>query len=244
MGVGDELMATAQAKVLHEKNGIPVLIIDRHECPRWHEIWHGNPRLVSTAASRHQRLMNAGGVRPYIALKTRTHWTWRRWDIQPGEIYLTDEEREFARPYSGRIFIEPHTKIPTSNKAWIWERWQEVAARFPGSFIQTGQPGTRWLNGVESVITTFREACAIMQVSKAYLGPEGAGHHAAAALGVPAVVLWSEFIAPEFTGYASQRNLRHAGPACGARVPCGGCKASMDLITVDEVITELEQIAC
>ncbi len=91
-------------------------------------------------------------------------------------------------------------------------------------------------------MTTFRQAAAILSVCRAYVGPEGAMHHAAAALNIPSVVLWSEFISPEITGYETQRNIRHANATCGARVPCVGCRLSMELITVEEVLQELEAV--
>lgn len=204
-----------------------------------HEIWHGNPRISLTGG---QTLVNGGGVRPYIKAKTRTNWVWQKWDISPGEIYLSDAEKEFGSRYAGRIVIEPHTKVQNGNKSWRWERWQEVVDRFPHRFIQVGPGYTQCLARVDSVQTTFRQACAILAVSKAYVGPEGAGHHAAAALGVPAVVLYSEFIDPSVTGYDSQRNIRHANGTCGSRVPCSSCRASMDAITVDEVLHNLTEI--
>jgi len=235
-------MATAQARQLHESNGRPVLIVGRFNRPQWHEVFENNPRIVRMPTSGAQRLANGSGMRPYIVSKTATRWTWKHWDIAPGEIYLTDAEKQFGIAHGGRVLIEPNTKVDGSNKAWIAERWQELVDR-GGDFVQVGPAGTWALRGVEFVETkTFRLACAVLAASRAFVGTEGGLHHAAAALGVPAVVLYSEFISPEITGYAGHRNLRHAGEACGSRVPCAGCRASMEKITVDEVSENLEQI--
>ncbi len=235
-------MATAQAKQLHELNGRPVLVVNRALRPQWHEVFENNPRIVRVPTRKSQPLLNAAGARPYIVGKTPTHWIWKRWDIAPGEIYLTDAEKQFGAQHGGRVLIEPHTKVPGSNKAWLSTRWQELVDR-GGEFVQIGPPGTVRLRGVEFVETvTFRQACAVLSASRAFVGCEGGLHHAAAALGVPAVVLFSEFISPEITGYAGHRNLRHAGPACGSRVPCDGCRESMLAITVDEVFSNLQEI--
>lgn len=242
MGIGDEIMASAQARAMYRQMTVPVLVVDRHGSPRWHEIWENNPHIVRRSDVRNQRLLNSGGARPYILHKTSTNWIWRRWDIEPGEIYLSESEKHFAVHSRGRIVIEPHTKVPGGNKSWPWDRWQSVVDRFPHKFIQVGPVGTRWLRGVDRIHTTFRQACAVMAASKAYVGPEGAGHHAAAALGIPAVVLWSEFIDPTVTGYTSQRNIRHANGTCGSRIPCASCRASMAAITVDEVLQNLMEI--
>lgn len=242
MGAGDWIMATAQAKQLHESNGKLVVVVGRGGLVQWNEVFENNPRIVRQGSRNVNRLINAGGMRPYIAAKSTTHWTWRAWNIAPGELYLSHAERAFAKPHAGRILIEPHTKVEGSNKAWIATRWQELVDR-GGEFVQVGPAGTEVLRGVHFVETkNFRQACAVLAVSRAFVGCEGGLHHAAAALGVPAVVLFSEFISPAITGYPTHRNLRHAGHACGSRLPCAGCRESMEKITVDEVSENLEQI--
>lgn len=225
-------------------NNRSVLVVNRAGRPQWHDVFEGNPRIVRAPTRFCQMLLNAGGCRPYIVSKTPERWVWKRWDITPGEIYLTAFEKVFAAPHAGAVLIEPHTKVPGSNKAWPWERWQALVDR-GGTFVQVGPPGTRVLHGVRFVETaSFRQACAVLAVSRAFVGSEGGLHHAAAALGVPAVVLFSEFIGTDITGYPIHRNLRHAGPACGSRLPCGGCHASMLAISVDEVENNLKDILC
>lgn len=236
-------MATAQVRQMHEANGRKVLVIDRRGAPQWHPVFEGNPRIARIPRPGVQRLVNCSGHRPYIVSKSPTHWTWRRWRIEPGEIYLTPQEASFGQQHAGQVLIEPHTKVPGSNKAWPWDRWQQFANDHPGRLVQVGPAGTRVLDGVRFIETAdFRMACAVLRYSMAFVGTEGGLHHAAAALGVQAVVLFSEFISPDITGYPMHRNLRRAGPACGARQPCPTCAESMRAITVDEVSTQLEEI--
>lgn len=219
------------------------MVIGRDGRVRGNEVFRNNPRISDDLGS--VRLLNGPGARPYIAGRTPQRWTWQRWDIEPGEIYLSDDEVAFARHFAGMILVEPSTKVVNGNKAWPFERWQKVVDTLSEQrFVQVGPPATRWLSRVERAPTnTFREACAVLAASRTFVGCEGGLHHAAAALSVPAVVLWSEFIAPEFTGYESQRNIRHAGESCGSRVPCGGCIESMRRITVEEVVENLREIA-
>lgn len=220
-----------------------MLVVNRRGAPQWHPVFEGNPRIVAAPGRATQRLLNCSGCRPYIAAKSPERWQWKRWKSSPGEIYLNEAERSFAKVHAGRILIEPHTKVIGSNKAWIWDRWQGLVDSVAGPFLQVGPAGTRLLHGVQFVETPdFRHACAVLAVSRAFVGTEGGLHHAAAALGVPAVVLFSEFIGPDITGYPTHRNLRHAGPACGSRIPCTGCAESMELITVDEVRRNLLEI--
>lgn len=243
IGAGDWVMCTAQIKRAYAARGLPVLVIGGHGRPVWSEVFLHNPKVLKRPHGRFQKLISGGGVRPYIADKSPARWTWKRWPIEPGEIFLSADEKRFGAQHGGKVVVEPHTKVAGGNKAWPWDRWQQLADRFPGALVQVGPPGTRTLRGVPLVVTpTFRHACAVLSASRAFAGCEGGLHHAAAALGVPAVVLFSEFISPEYTGYALHRNLRHAGEACGMRTPCDGCRQSMLAITVDEVERNLREI--
>jgi len=236
MGLGDWIMATSQVREINERTGNPVVVVDRLNRPKWSEAFENNPRISRSHAGGAERLLNAGGARPYIRAKTTENWTWRKWDIHPGELWLNDQERQFGRAYDGCIVIEPTTKDPKSNKAWLPDRWQALVNRFPaGTFVQMGPDGSRPLAGVTYVQTTVRQAFGLLAAARGFVGTEGALHHAAAALKTPAVVLWSEFISPVFTGYEGQTNIRHARTVCGKRVPCETCRESMELITVDEV---------
>lgn len=248
MGLGDWIMATSQVKTMHEANGRPVLVMGVEQRRlMWSPVFENNPRIARRPIpdTRCQILVNGPGARPYIAAKYQERWVWKKWDISPGELFLTELEREFAEPYRDCVLIEPHTKVADGNKAWYWDRWQAVVDETPEHrYVQTGPFNTRHLRDVEGVPTTFRQAAAILSVARAFLGTEGALHHAAAALSVPAVVLWSEFISPEITGYEQHHNLRHASSSCGARVPCVGCRLSMEMITVEEVLQHLEEVIC
>jgi ADP-heptose:LPS heptosyltransferase len=243
MGLGDWIMATSQVKRIHVASGQQVCVVKKDGQPVWSEVFDHNPRL-SRVRPGARILFNSGGHRPYIdyAHSLPGRWAWKKWDIEPGEIYLSDDEKTFAEPYRGKILIEPNTKIEGGNKSWPWDRWRDVLRAYPGEWVQVGKQSSTRLPAVEFVETAFRQACAVLSVCKAFVGTEGALHHAAAAFSVPAVVLFSEFISPEITGYASQRSIRHAGQACGARGPCRTCRESMERITVDEVVTNLQEV--
>lgn len=243
MGAGDALMCTGEVKRMHEANGRPVHVVGIDNKPQWHDVFIGNPRIARSAVNGTQRLVNGAGIRPYIQAKNSIKWYWREYTPIPGELYLTDEELAFAAPYSGMVMVEPNIKANGhANKSWPFERWQVLVNEMRlTTFVQCGPEGARWLDGVDRVVTpSFRHACAVLSVSLAFVGTEGGLHHAAAALGIRAVVLWSHFIAPTITGYESQKNIRHAGVPCGSRVPCKECIASMAAIGVDEVMTAME----
>jgi hypothetical protein len=241
MGWGDELMAAGEAARLHRTTGRPVMILDGAGEPRWSDVWDGIPYIRRAPTRDTVSLRNAPGERPYIVAKGEERWTWRPYAPTPAEISLTRRERRFAEPFRGLVMVEPDARAkPHANKAWRLERWQAVVdalARRGVRCVQCGPADARSLRGVVCVVTpTFRRACAVLAVARAFAGTEGGLMHAAAATRTPAVILWSEFVAPEVTGYPSMTNIRHAGPPCGSRVPCPTCRASMLAITVDEVV--------
>lgn len=243
MGWGDEIMASAQARELQQYDPRPVVFLDMNGRARYSPIWEGNPRIARQRMGEHQTVINCPGMRPYIESKTATRWVWRRsFHASPGEIWLSDEERAFAERYRDRVLIEPNIKPKPErvNKEWPWPRWQTLANMQLAPWLQVGAPGVKRLDNVEQVETpSFRHACAILSVCRAYVGGEGGMHHAAAALNRPAVVLFSGFISPATTGYAGHRNIYHGGVACGSRMPCAHCRDSLRAIEIDEVAQNL-----
>jgi ADP-heptose:LPS heptosyltransferase len=252
VGIGDALIASGEARKLHLLNGHPSIITDRRSRPQWVDVWNGVPYIMKRVDARPvneiNRIVNGPGIRPYIVGKTPQKWHWRAFQPTPAEIIFTPAELAFAEPFRGAVMIEPNTKdIGHPNKAWLPERWEQVAHAVRKLGERTLQCGpsvdTRWLTHVNTVITpTFRQAAAVLSVARAFVGTDGGLMHAAAAVGTPAVILWSEYTSPGIVGYPSMVNLRHAGKACGNRVECPGCRAAMEAISVAEVVTALKGI--
>lgn len=238
MGAGDWLMAAGEARAIHERIGQNVVIVDRNGRPQWVDLWRGVPYILPCAEPGCAKVVSGSGVRPYIISKTSLRWKWKPYTPKPAEIRFNLDEQSLARDHAGRVMIEPNVKdIGHRNKAWPWDRWQALVREFPAAtFVQCGPEGARLLDGVRQVVTkNFRDALAVLSGSRALVTTEGGLMHGAAAVGVRAVVLWSEYIAPANTGYSMHVNLRHAGAGCGKRINCPSCRASMDAITVGEV---------
>lgn len=248
MGIGDEIMATAQARRMQQKDPRKVLVVDRFGRPRFHPIWDGNPRIARSGESGDfQVLMNAPGCRPYIVAEHGGCWEWRDFACEPGEIYLTPYEKSAYAGRSIHVVIEPTLKMSaTRNKDWglkNWQRFVALATEAGYSLSQLRPRGTRSMEKVRSVLTPdFRSACAALMQAKVYVGHEGALHHAAAALGIPAVVIFGGFISPAQTGYAAHRNLFTGGKPCGSRLHCPHCAAAMAAITPERVLQELKEL--
>jgi ADP-heptose:LPS heptosyltransferase len=259
MGFGDEIMVTGEARRLQERDRRPIAVRGRDGRARWHPMWQGNPRIAPPAAVATGRDVqwcnNYPGHRPYVdyARTTKQRWVYTDWRCTPGQIYLSAEEAGFGEPWRGRDFVvvEPHVKATASpNKRWGLARTQAVVDAISGrdgapAFVQFDWGGGPPLQRTIEVRTpSFRHACAVLAQARAYLGPEGGLHHAAAALGVPAVVIFGGMTAPANTGYDGHVNLFDNGPdsPCGRRVPCLHCERAMAAIRPEIVGYHLEHL--
>lgn len=253
MGWGDEIMVAGQVRTMYAQDPRPVAVLDRNSKVRGHEIWRGNPKIVDPNRSGlappkdAQILHNGPGMRPYIAEKTAERWIWQPWERPVGEIFFSPEEKQFGARWPGRIILEPHLKNKASpNKDWGWMRWNKLAwlmRRAGHEVSQMITPGRPMLDRVEAIETpTFREACAVLANASAAVLPEGGLHHAAAAVGLPAVVIFGGYISPAQTGYDSHTNLFTGGEPCGRRVVCSHCRLALEAITPEHALNELEKI--
>lgn len=252
MGMGDEIMVTGEVKRKAAGTTRRFCIRDgRATRPphRWCDIWAGNPRIAMPGQPYDDVIENHGGRRPYIAGKGAKLWQWKVYGPEPGEIFLNDAERALGMQAAGAVVIQPGIKAAASpNKQWGLGRWQELINKGRDiPWLQVGAGDEPRLSGVPFLQTrTFREACGVLAGAKAAVLQEGGLHHAAAALGVPAVVIFGGFIAPAVTGYRTQRNLFEGGVdhplGCGMRILCRHCESAMEAIKPRRVLHELEEL--
>lgn len=248
MGIGDEIMVSGEVRARAGTTARRFAILNRQDEHRFHEVWERNPRIAKPGEPHDEKLKICGHHRPYIERYDATRFFWREYAPPRGEFYFNEPEKEFGRRSAGRVILEPHIKPGASvNKDWGWMRWNSLARLLlqRGMRVtQLGPPHTRLLVGAELVVTaTFRQAAAVVAGARVVVGPDGALHHAAAALGIPAVVIRGGFIGPRVTGYAGQVNF-FAGDelGCGMRLPCEHCAQAMAAITPEQVLHELEAI--
>lgn len=249
MGLGDNLIASglargAQARGKRIAFGDGQRIIWDHHSQ---EIFRGNPNVAVPGSERDpdiewhpfcrgNRIYNRHDV-------AGNRWVWNyEFRPIPGEMFFTDAERKAGeRAGRGFVLIEPNIpdKIGARNKDWGFGRYQELADRLKQSGVrvcqfQHGKSGCA-LAGVDQIGTKdFRDALAVLSNAALYIGPEGGLHHGAAAVGIPAVVMFGAWIPPQVTGYDTHTNIA-VGEACGSLSPCPHCKAAMDAITVEQV---------
>ena len=270
MGLGDEIMVTGEVRRVQRRDPRPVAVRGRDGRTRWHPLWRGNPRFATPDAIARgadvQWIENGPGCRPYVDLAAmrrdwqaafperpfttkirdpRLPWRFTTWRAEPGELPALRRA-----PPGGYIVVAPTLKPGASpNKQWGWARWQALVAATRWTahrWVQLGPPGTPLLDGVSHIATpTFEAACSALSGAAAAVLPDGALHHAAAALGVPAVVLFGGYTSPANLGYDAHVNLFDSAGGrspCGQRVACTHCARAMAAIRPEIVACHLEHL--
>lgn len=251
MGIGDQLMATGMARDAAKRSkriafGDGERIIWDHHSEM---IFRGNPNIAPPGLARADNLEWIRFYRGHRIYNTQAPNRWR-WNMDfrasPGEVFLSREEKQFAALFlRGSIVIEPNVpffKKCGVNKQWPIGRYHELSLRLRAAgysimqFTYGQHPLYQLPKAVPIRSPNFRHALAVLGRSLLYIGPEGGLHHGAAAMGIPAVVLFGGFIPPQITGYAAHTNLTGgADEACGSLIECKHCLDAMQAISVDEV---------
>lgn len=255
MGFGDEILASGMARGARGRgklaafgNGTRIIW-----GPNAAEVFKNNPNIAKPGSEKLNGSLEWFAHYHGRRLYNRQDPKANRWifnydfHAQPGELFFTSGELFFlaSKVGEGFVLIEPNLpwhKPSAVNKQWDVQRFQEVANALVGAgreVIQLEYPRARYyLSGVRKIPTrSAREAFAILSRAGLFVGHEGGMHHAAAALGVAAVVIFGGFIPPQVTGYPWHANLTGgADEACGWKKPCDHCRKALAAITVEEVL--------
>jgi ADP-heptose:LPS heptosyltransferase len=259
MGIGDNLMATGMARGA-AKRGVRIafgcgkkLRWDQHSAM----VFANNPNIARPGHERNGSIKWIAyhkGNRIYNTHDAANNrWIWN-YDFQPvpGEMFFSNEEaRDGKRHGKGFVVVEPEVvtwKSSSANKDWGRAKYQQVARVLKADGQRVVQfaheKSGPMLEGVEKVVTrNFRDALAILSHARLLISPEGGLHHGAAAVGVPAVVLFGGFIPPSVTGYENAKNLTGGAEACGSLQPCAHCRQAMNRITVEEVVEAARDVS-
>jgi ADP-heptose:LPS heptosyltransferase len=253
MGSGDEIIGTGLARGFHARGKLAAFgdgrkIIWSQWCD---EMFAHNPNIArpgSEARSNLEWIAHYKGMRAYNKLENG-RWKWNYdFKVTPGEFFFSEVERTVIAnrraAFNGFVVIEPNVpwhKSVAPNKDWGQEKYEQLTRRLQVEkdlrvvqFIHKNS--RRRLAGVTTIESNkFRQAIGTLSLASLYIGPEGGMHHAAAALGIKAVVIMGGFIPPAVVGYAGHINLTGGAEACGNIQPCEHCRQAMANISVDEV---------
>lgn len=255
MGYGDDIMATGLAKGARSR-GKRVAFGDGRRViwgPWSEEIFQNNPNIARPGSENGRDIewvAHYKGNRLYNK-PAADRWIWN-YDFKPvaGELFFNQDEIAFRdQQNAGFVLIEPNVPWQKScalNKDWGFDKYQAVADSLiaQGERVVQFSRGMKRLNGVDTINTekSFRYALSALSRAKYAVLPEGGLHHGAAALGVPAVVIFGGFIPPQVTGYDVHINLTGDAEACGSLNTCTHCQQAMSRISVEEVLRATERL--
>ncbi len=200
--------------------------------------WVANLTLKWIPFYRNSRLYNKQD-------SVNERWIWNReFRAIPGELFFSDAERQ-SSVEAGKDWVIMEPNIPPKrgavNKQWPLERYQWVSDQLNRDGHQVAQfQHPHMIVGLRKVkalpTKTFRCAASLIDRAKLVISAEGGLHHAAAAVGTPAVVLFGAFIPVEVTGYEGHENIAAADTdICGKYVPCEHCTKAMLSISAEQV---------
>jgi hypothetical protein len=238
MGLGDWLMASGDAKEANERTGKKVKLGDGVRMFLDNQIFANNPRMASNSDTDVVWVKNYQGHRPYLK-GTKDGRLLFNDDYKPrvGEVYFSQlEKKNIDKIDKDYIVVEPNVKrvyAHTVNKAW--HGWEELF-KHDLPWLQLGDVTvkryTKWKE-----TNTFREALQVLSKAKLFVGTDGGLHHAAAALGIPSVVIWTGFTSPRHLGYDTHRNIHDGSEPCGTYDSvCQHCLLKSKAITVEQVL--------
>jgi hypothetical protein len=201
-------------------------------------------RMIREARERFGWKGGIDGKQAFQLLK-RKYWR-QSYHATPAPVALTDWECAMGRLLINQlegtlVLIEPNIKPGApENKRWPFARYQQVVNAYKDrcTFVQFGRP---LLDGAVALAAQpVRIALGLLMAVDAYVGTEGFLHHAAAALGKPAVVIFGGYINPKVTGYTSHQNLwvECEDEGCPGPTPAG--EAALAAITVKQVVAALD----
>jgi ADP-heptose:LPS heptosyltransferase len=231
----------------------------------WSDIFENNPNILQPGDTPEELIIseNFPTSRPFINYartrynETNQHKTSpykiaynSEYEATRGELFFNDDEIAAAQELirgldTPTIFLNPYANFV--NKHWLEDRWYDLIKKSSYHFAQlTYDSQQRSLDDVAHVkAKSFRQACAVLSVGTEHsvlLGVDSHLHHAAAAVNLPSIVLWSHYSHPDNLGYSDHINIRWdaAGNPCGLRDACIQCKKSMEMIKVDDVILAIK----
>ncbi len=103
-----------------------------------------------------------------------------------------------------------------NNDTWRWTPSGPVVTPTLTWYQVGNSSAKKYTNWIET--KTFREALAILNKASVFVGTDGGLHHAAAALGIPSVVIWTGFSSPRHLGYDTHRNIHDGSEPCGLMI--------------------------
>ncbi len=257
MGYGDAILASGRARGLHAQGKLAAFSVDGKTI-KWtgfcENVFKHNPNIARPGMENLPNIVWLPHYKrnsPYCKYENEKFiWNYD-FKVTPGELFFEPLERERSapRPVDRFIVIEPNVsqRFFSRNKDWGDGKYELLAKALMGAghlVVQCIHDNSqRELAGVHRIHTpTFRHAVNVMSQASLIITPEGANHHVAAAVNVPAIVLWGGWSPAQTMGYDNHINLTGGAPyACGSTALCPHCREAFDNISVEQVYQEAQK---
>ena len=212
--------------------------------------------------------------RPYIDYKNSTfsRQAFRKFKAIPGEIYFTREEKingkkiisqaiDFWKKKNGHnyksiIFLEtsstkvddPQFNFKHLNKDWGHKNWSNLVDQIKNDYlvVQIVHEKTKKIHGIfHTDKMDFRTACATLNETDFFVGPEGGFGHVAAALKKRAVIYFGGWNSPDDLSYDFHQHIfyKHPLSPCGQmKKICSHCNEARDSISVELFFEHIKKL--
>ena len=255
MGMGDDIIATGDARESFRKFYMPCVFGNGRQIHYNAAIFADNPRILTAAqATQYAKegkpfkwVANYPGNRPYIKEITRLAFHYNEdYRVKPGELFFS-KKKMMDKPY---VVIEPNVNGDwafSKNKDWGFMHWENLIKALPDvHFVQLAYGNVSRLKGENVTIvesSSFRQAFTWVADCQFVVTTDGAYHHLAAAVGKKAAVLWSPAAtSPKCMGYDFHKNIGPKDRVCGThKEVCSHCRRAMKKITEEEVIEAIKE---
>ena len=193
-------------------------------------------------------LVDCIGHRGYIdyGKSTRERLALREeYRAHPGELDLGELGNRNIPPRAIAIHTDVKSTF-TARDNRAWPHWAELVRELKANDLIVWQLDPSTVEHVPLAMDVgvdgLRPDLRSLLDARLLITTEGLFHHAAAALGVPTIVLFGGRIDPKILGYESQRNLTALEDWCGMRKKCNHCERAMRSITPDRVMAEVLEV--
>jgi len=226
----------------------------------WVHSYSGNrPYIDYEAMEAECRLRGIVVAKRRKMLMRLGRYIWRKdYRPTPAPIKIAPEHKvavdfwESRRPLDEQgkpfVLLEPFIKsVAPPSKQYPVHKFLQVAEQL-SRYVRVYQISTPDRPGLGTLPMirpqSFQQAMGFIQAASLYIGPEGGLHHAAAAVGTPAVVIFGGFISPNVTGYENHINLTGGvDHSCGTRYGvCPHCTKAFANIPPDEIVQHARRL--
>lgn len=248
-GLGDELMFTAVAAEARKRGSALHVLTDRPG------VWESNTDAVSvqTGVGKWFNAKNRGLIKTEITHLSCQNGIHVHLAAQMADLVGLGLPENWAPVYRPRspAHVEPGAVVIQNScrgalyaavtKEWPFERWDQLAERLTSEGHKLVQLGTPLDPPVQGAVdlrgkTELPRAASILEQAKLFIGLESGLMHLAAAVRVPAVIIYGGRTRPWETGYPWQWHAANMAVSCAGCALNSGCPQNvkcMDSITLD-----------